>query len=162
MVVVATGALVELQDERTDLASAGSVQVVVSGESDQLAVVARLFAVLASGERPVASQYAIGIGLRRRGTGAIWKRYVGPPALPGDPDERERFLNEYRIRQRDVEDAVNQMLGRDPEQHRPPHLSWQTLIERLGKEGLELREDQLIELPFSCEARLPAQLADSA
>ena len=164
MVVVATGALVELQDERTDLASARNVQVVVSDQADRLAVVARLFAVLASGERLVASRFAMGIGLRRRGSSAIWKRYVGPPALPADPDERERFFDEYRVRQRDIEDAVNQMLGRDPEQHRPPRLSWQTLIERLGQHGLELSEDQLIALPFCCElsARLQAQLADGA
>jgi len=164
VVVVATGALVELQDERTDPASAGRVQLVVADGPERLAVVARLFAVLAGGERLVASRYAMGIGLWRRGSSAIWKRHVGPPALPDDSDERERFLSEYRVRQRDVEDAINQMLGRDPEQHRPPRLSWQTLIERLGQHGLELSEDQLIALPFCCElsARLQAQLADGA
>jgi len=56
------------------------------------------------------------------------------------------------------------MLGRDPEQHRPPRLSWETLIERLAQEALELSEQQLIALPFACEisARLRTQLADSA
>ena len=164
MIVVATGALVETQDERTDLASAGRVQVVVADGPDRLAVVARLFAVLAGGERLVASRYAMGIGLWRRGNSAIWKRYVGPPALSDDFDERERFLNEYRVRQRDVEDAINQMLGRDPEQHRPPRLSWETLIERLAQTGLELSEQQLIALPFACEisARFRTQLTDSA
>ena len=43
-------------------------------------------------------------------------------------------------------------------------LSWETLIERLAQEGLELSEQQLIALPFACElsARLRTQLADCA
>jgi hypothetical protein len=94
---------------------------------------------------------AMGIGLWRRGPSAIWKRYVGPPPLPEDPVERERFLESYRVSHHDIEDAVNQMLGRDPEQHRPPHLSWDTLIELLREHDVELTESQLVALPFSYE-----------
>ncbi len=158
--VVAAGALLELEDERTDLVEGGRVQV-VDGDRDVLGVLARLYAQLESGERLVACRYAMGIGMRRSGPSAIWKRYVGPPPLPSEPVEQERFLDQYRVRRRDVEDAVDQMLGRDPEQHRPPRLSWSTLIDRLAQAGIEVTEEQLIGLPFRCQfsARLQAELA---
>ena len=103
----------------------------------------------------------MGIGMHRTGPASIWKQYAGPPPLPSDPAEQERFLAQYRVRRRDVEDAVNQMLGRDPEQHRPPRLSWETLIDRLAEAGIEVTEQQLIGLPFRCEfsAPLRAELA---
>ena len=53
------------------------------------------------------------------------------------------------------------MLGRDPKQHRPPRLSWETLIDRLAEAGIEVTEQQLIGLPFRCgfSAPLRAELA---
>jgi hypothetical protein len=53
------------------------------------------------------------------------------------------------------------MLGRDREQHRPPRLSWETLIDRFAEAGIEVTELQLIGLPFRCEfsTRLRAELA---
>ena len=33
--------------------------------------------------------------------------------------------------------GVDQMLGRDPEQHRPPRISWETLIDRLAEAGIQ-------------------------
>jgi hypothetical protein len=133
----------------------------MDGDLDRLAVLARLYAQLESGERLVADQYAIGIAMHRTGAAAIWKQYDGPPPLPSDPIEQERFLAEYRVQRRDVEDAVDQMFGRDPEQHRPPRLSWETLIDRLAEAGIEVTEQQLIGLPFRCEfsARLQDELA---
>jgi hypothetical protein len=159
--VVATGTLLELEHERTDLTEGGVRVQVIDGDPDRLAVLARLYAQLESGERLVADRYAMGIGMHRTGPASIWKQYVGPPPLPSDPAEQERFLAQYRVRRRDVEDAVNQMLGRDPEQHRPPRLSWQTLIDRLAEAGIEVTEQQLIGLPFRCEfsAPLRAELA---
>lgn len=155
--VVATGALLELEDERTDLTDAAVRVQVIDGDPDRLAVLARLYAQLESGERLVADRY----GMHRAGPASIWKQYVGPPPLPSDPAEQERFLAQYRVRRRDVEDAVDQMLGRDPEQHRPPRLSWETLIDRLAEAGIEVTEQQLIGLPFRCEfsAPLRAELA---
>jgi len=50
-----------------------------------------------------------------------------------------------------VEDAINQLLGRDPEQHRPPRLSWELLIELLDHAGINVTEDQLIATPFVFE-----------
>jgi hypothetical protein len=159
--VVATGALLELEDERTDLTEGGVRVQAIDGDPDRLAVLARLYAQLESGERLVADRYAMGIGMHRTGPASIWKQYVGPPPLPSDPVEQERFLAQYRVRRRDVEDALDQMLGRDPEQHRPPRLSWETLIDRLAEAGIEVTEQQLIGLPFRCEfsAPLRAELA---
>jgi hypothetical protein len=154
--IVAAGALLELEDERTDLTESGVRVQVVDGDRDLLAVLARLYAQLESAE----CRYAIGIGIHRSGPSAIWKQYVGPPPLPSDPVEQERFLAQYRVRRRDVQDAVDQMLGRDPEQHRPPRLSWETLIDRLAEASTDVTEEQLIGLPFRCEfsARLQTEL----
>lgn len=35
-------------------------------------------------------------------------------------------------------DAINQMLGRDPEQHRPPRLSWAQLIGAFANVGVSV------------------------
>ena len=149
--IVNVGAVVEMQSPRDTPSEDGRGRLMVSDEPDRLAVTGRLFADTSRGERLNCERLAMGIGLWRCGPSAIWKGYVGPPALPEDPIERERFLEHYRVRHRDIEDAVNQMLGRDPDQHRPPRLSWDTLIELLSKHGIELSEAQLIALPFRCE-----------
>jgi hypothetical protein len=85
---------------------------------------------------------------------------------PGAADRHDRgvAIDDYHVHRRDIEDAVNQLLGRDPEQHRPPRLSWGLLIELLDQQGLDLTEDELIRLPFSFEfsAELMAQLAPDA
>jgi len=71
--------------------------------------------------------------------------------LPEDPDARQRVLDAYRVQRHDVEDAMNQMLGRDPKMHRPPRLSWDPLIELLAEHGTAVSEDQLIAMPFEFE-----------
>jgi hypothetical protein len=149
--VVGVGAVVERQAARDTPSEDGRIRQLVVDDADRLAVTGRLFAETSKGERLTCTRLAIGIGLWRRGPSAIWKRYVGPPALPQDPIERDRFLDDYRVRSQDIEDAVNQMLGRDPDQHRPPRLSWDTLAELLSAHGVELSESQLIALPFRCE-----------
>ena len=78
------------------------------------------------------------------------KRYAGPP-LPEDPDARQRVLNAYRVQRYDVEDAFNGLLGRDPEMHRPPRLSWSHLIELLADHGTVVSEERLIAMPFRFE-----------
>ncbi len=149
--IVNVGAVIEMQSPRDTPSEDGRGRLLVSDEPDRLAVTGRLFAETSRGERLNCERLAMGIGLWRCGPSAISKGYVGPPALPQDPIERERFLEDYRVRHRDIEDAVNQMLGRDPDQHRPARLSWDTLIELLSKCGVELSEAQLIALPFRCE-----------
>ena len=54
----------------------------------------------------------------------------------------------------DIEEAIDQMLGRDREQQRPPKLSWGGLLDALREVGFRLTEDDLIALPLSIELSL--------
>jgi hypothetical protein len=92
-----------------------------------------------------------GIGGPRRGVGAIWHRYHGPPPLPQDPHEQNALLENHHVGPADIEDGINQMLGRDPELHRPPRLSWTKLIETLGEHGIQVTEQDLINAPLTVE-----------
>lgn len=121
----------------------------------------RLSALTDSGERVSSPQDDFGIGGPRRGVGAIWHRYRGPK-LSEDPEEETELLNQtYRVGLSDIEDAINQMLGRDPEQHRPPRLSWGKLIDALASAGTAVTEQQLINAPLSVELspRVKSELA---
>jgi hypothetical protein len=51
----------------------------------------------------------------------------------------------------DIEDGINQLLGRDPRLHRPPRLSWDGLIAALAAAGIDATEQQLIETPMTVE-----------
>ncbi len=123
--------------------------------SRQWSADATLFAVSADGSRITARHASTGAAGPSRGIAAITKRYAGPP-LPEDPDARRRVLDAYRVQRHDVEDAINQQLGRDPEMHRPPRLSWGHLIELLAEHGKVGSEEDLIAMPsrfeFSAEA----------
>jgi hypothetical protein len=91
---------------------------------------------------------AFGFGGPRDGVAAIWHRYRGP-WLHEDPDENWRLLDEtYHVGMADVQDAVNQMLGRDPEQHRPPRLSWEARLRALADQAIQVSEQQLIDTPL--------------
>jgi hypothetical protein len=109
-----------------------------------------------------------GVGGPRRGSAARWKSHAGPP--PPEPPLPFRLLQEllydwrdrrYRVGRRDIEDSINQMLGRDPEQHRPPRLVWHGLVDALADAGIDVTEDELIALPLTVEldAELEAELA---
>jgi hypothetical protein len=111
---------------------------------------AQLFAADRRGGRLIATRGRLGAGGQRRGIAAIWKRYAGP-ALPDDPEARRRALDAYRVQRHDIQDAVNQLLGRDPEQHRPPRLAWDGLIQVLHDHGTDLGEVELIAMPFQFE-----------
>jgi hypothetical protein len=111
---------------------------------------ATLFAVCGDGSRITMPNASMGSAGPSRGIGAITKRYAGPP-LPEDPTARRRALDAYRVQRHDVEDAMNQLLGRDPEMHRPPRLSWGPLIELLAAHGKVVSEDELIAMPFAFE-----------
>ena len=50
-----------------------------------------------------------------------------------------------------IEGAINQMLGRDPEQHRPPRLAWAGLIEALADVGVVASEQELIDAPLTVQ-----------
>lgn len=92
-----------------------------------------------------------GIGFPRTGLAAIAHRYRGPK-LSEDPVEQTELLRKtYRAGPHDIEDHINQMLGRDPEQHRPPRLAWGRLIEALTAAGLRVSEEELIRAPLTME-----------
>ena len=126
--------------------------------SERLDVAASLFAETSCG-RIYARTGSMGVGMWRHGMNAIWSRYRGP--LPEDPEEQARVLAGYRVSRHDVEDAINQLLGRDPEQHRPPRLAWDPLIDVLKGAGISVTEDDLLDLPFAFELApgLAAELA---
>jgi hypothetical protein len=118
--------------------------------SRQWSADATLFAVSADGSRITAPHASMGSAGPSRGIAAITKRYAGPP-LPEDPDARRRVLDAYRVKRHDVEDAMNGLLGRDPEMHRPPRLSWGPLIELLAEHGKVVSDEELIAMPFRFE-----------
>lgn len=120
------------------------------GVDGRLAIQARTFAETHDGERIAPAYWHISIGLWRNGANAIWKHWRGPP-LPTDPEEETRALGEYRLQLHDIEDAINQMLGRDPSQTSPPRLSWESLIRALHDEGIDISEAEIIDLPFVFE-----------
>jgi hypothetical protein len=124
------------------------VQVAVT--SRQWSAEATLFAVSADGRRITVPHTSMGSAGPSRGVAAITKRYAGP-LLPEDPDASQRVLHAYRVQRHDVEDAINQLLGRDPEMHRPPRLSWGHLIELLAEHGKVVSEEELIAMPFVYE-----------
>jgi hypothetical protein len=45
------------------------------------------------------------------------------------------------------------MLGRDPDLHRPPRLSWTNLITTLTVHGIQVTEQDLINAPLTVELR---------
>ena len=61
------------------------------------------------------------------------------------------MLFEHCVDIHDIEDAINQMLGRDPALHRPPRLSWQNLIRALEQAGIQVTERELILSPLTIE-----------
>ncbi len=124
------------------------VDVAIS--SDKWSADAALVAVSVDRSRIAVTPAHMGAAGPSRGGAAITKRYAGPP-LPEDRDAHERVLDAYRVQRCDVEDAINGMLGRDPEMHRPPRLSWELLIVLLAKHGKVVSEEELIAMPFRFE-----------
>jgi hypothetical protein len=120
------------------------------GVDGRLAIQGRTFAETRSGRRIAPAYWHMSTGFGRSGANAIVKGWRGPP-LPTDPEEEMRVLEEYRLQLHDIEDAINQMLGRDPEQTSPPRLSWGPLISVLHDEGIRISEAELIDLPFVFE-----------
>jgi hypothetical protein len=60
-------------------------------------------------------------------------------------------LREHRVGLPDIEDGINQMLGRDPTLHHPPRLSWGNLISALQDAGVAVTERDLIDAPLTIE-----------
>lgn len=132
-------------------------EVVVAVETGECADAGRyqmwasLAAELSDGRRVATGARDFAWSGPRHGVGAIYHRYRGP-TLSENADEQDHILEEtYHVGMADVEDAVNQALGRDPGQHRPPRLSWGGLLAVLADEGIEATEEQLIAVPMRLE-----------
>jgi hypothetical protein len=139
-------ALAELQRRAPDL-SEKAVQV-LSGSPENLSLHVSLSAEDSEGRRIASAGSDFGISGPRRG---VWHRWHGPP-LPDDYEEAARLaLFEHRVDLHDIEDGINQMLGRDPTLHRPPRLSWQKLIEAFDEAGLSVTERDLTAAPLTVE-----------
>ena len=133
-----------------DIDRVGAVVHVAVTSRDEWGASAQLLAENRAGTRVRAAHGGMSAGGQRRGSAAIWRRYTGPP-LPDGLEARRRALDDYRVQRQDVEDAINQLLGRDPEQHHPPRLSWDPLIACLLEHGVTVTEDELIAMPFVFE-----------
>jgi hypothetical protein len=132
------------------------VHVTASGDERQAS--AQLFAEDRTARRLVATHGGLSAGATTR-ISLIWKRYVGPP-LPDDPEAQERALATYRVQRHDVQDAINQPLGRDPEQHCLPRLAWDGVIRVLDEHGTDLGEEELIAMPFEFEVSPASESVD--
>jgi hypothetical protein len=74
--------------------------------------------------------------------------------LPRHAPRRRRSRSTARATEkltRDIEEAVDQMLGRDPMLHRPPRLAWGGLIDALAGAGIVVSEQQMIDAPLTIE-----------
>lgn len=122
--------------------------LVTSGTAESLSVYVSLSADDKAGCRIASEGFDFGMSGPRRG---IWHRWHGPP-LPDDREEADRLvLLEHQVDLHDIEDGINQMLGRDPTLHHPPRLSWGKLIQALDDAGVSVSERDLIEAPLTIE-----------
>ena len=120
----------------------------MSADAENLSLHISLSAQDSTGRRIHTSGRDFGISGPRRG---IWYRWHGPP-LPDDPELADRMmLFEHRVDINDIEDGINQMLGRDPSLHRPPRLAWPNLIGALEQAGVPAGERELIDAPLTVE-----------
>jgi hypothetical protein len=124
------------------------IRVNLSGNAENLNLWVYLSAEDAAGRRIRSSGPDFGISGPRRG---VWHRWHGP-LLPDDQAEAtRRALVEHRVDVDDIEDGINQMLGRDPSLHRPPRLSWEKLVRSLENDGVQVTERELIAAPLTIE-----------
>jgi hypothetical protein len=153
-----TGACVRRVFARVDLESSWLSEVAadssknrvvqVSGNPDNLNLHVSISAEDSNGRRIEAEGPDFGMSDQRRG---IWHRWHGPP-LPNDPQEADRLvIREHRVDVHDIEDGINQMLGRDPTLHHPLRLSWGQLINALNDAGIGVTERDLITAPLTVE-----------
>lgn len=122
--------------------------LVTSGTPENLSVYVSLSSEASDGRRIASEGLDFAMSGPRRG---IWHRWHGP-TLPDDQEEADRLFHfEHQVDLHDVEDGINQMLGRDSMLHHPPRLSWGKLIEALDEAGASVRESDLIEAPLTIE-----------
>lgn len=67
------------------------------------------------------------------------------------------MMFEYDVDIHDIGDGINLMLGRDPDLHRPPRLSWQKLIDALERAGIHVTERELMRVALTIELTAEVQ-----
>jgi hypothetical protein len=137
----------ELGEPAVDQPGEGKRLIHLFGNPGDLRVLVSLSAEDRDGRRIDSGALDFGMGGSRCG---VWHRWHGPP-LPVDAAEANRLMQDHRVDVHDIEDGINQMLGRDPELHHPPRLSWQNLISALAKVSISVTERDLIEVPLTIE-----------
>jgi hypothetical protein len=132
-------------------------------DPDRLHISVRLTALIEDAAPVTSDRDDFGISMPRHGLAAIWHRYRGARLTEDPTKETELLRSNHRVGMPDLQDAINQMLGRDPEQHRPPRLSWGHLIDALANVGVAVTEQELIDAPLIIELApaVKAQLADT-
>jgi len=152
-------ALVELQErvirETREREAAGDptvpkMMVVNRSAADRLNVYVSLSAQASDGQRIASGHHDFGIGGPRHGIGGVWHRYHGPRP-DGEQELTEYIERNHHVGPADIQDGINQMLGRDPELHRPPKLAWTNLINALAEHDIHVTEDDLINTPLTME-----------
>ena len=128
-------ALAELERRAAAQSTEPRLQL-LSRTADSLSLHVSLSAEDNYGRRIASGGSDFGMSGPRR---AVWHRRHGPP--------RRR----HRVDLHDIEDGINQMLGRDPTLHRPPRLSWGGLIKAFDEAGVSVTERDLIEAPLTVE-----------
>jgi hypothetical protein len=122
--------------------------IMMSGNPENLSLHVSLSAEDGTGRHTRTLGRDFGISGPRHG---VWHRWHGP-SLPEDRVAADRIvLREHRVDQADIEDGINQMLGRDPRLHHPPRLSWHNLIRALNSAGMPITEQDLIDAPLTVE-----------
>lgn len=129
-----SGVQVLVQEDKGD--SDKRDQSALGRTPDKLHVGVRLAAVTADGASVTSDRDDFGI------------------TLPRHVPRRQRSRSTARATEkltRDIEEAINQMLGRDPKLHRPPRLAWGGLIDALAGTGIVVSEQELIDAPLAIE-----------
>jgi hypothetical protein len=174
--VVASATLRSIELQRGDLEAikrargdSSSAERVIAALTDRLEqdnhieVDVALAAELSDGRR-VECGPTIRIGGPRRGLAAIRHRYRGPRLSDDPAEEADLMERSYRVGRTDIEDGIDQLLGRNAEMHRPPRLAWDPLITALSAADVTIGEDELIGLPMIVvfDDALAAELAPPA
>jgi hypothetical protein len=153
-------ALVELQDrviketrEREAAAGPDAPKTLINRNQPgpgRLNVDVSLSAQTSDGQRIPSGRHDFGMGGGKHGINGVWHRYHGPQ--PDDADDLTEYIQRnHHVGPADLEDGINQMLGRDPELHRPPRLSWTNLIKALAEHGIQVTEEDLITVPLTVD-----------
>lgn len=118
---------------------------------DRLRLIVDLSAELADGSRIRTRGSDFTLSGPRTGPGAIWHKYHGSAAAGDSAEPPAQVIADHRVSVPDIEDGVNQLLGRDPALHIPPRLAWENLLQALAIAGIAVDEQEIISCPLVLE-----------